>query len=60
MRRKSKFKRHNGIYHCRYCNEQTSYNDRTCDKCRDTIKCKRCKKRLKQDSFENDKKVCKQ
>jgi hypothetical protein len=42
-------KKRMNVCHCRYCNSETNNKGRICDYCRNTIKCKRCKKRLSKD-----------
>jgi hypothetical protein len=46
-------KKRMNVCHCRYCNSETNNKGRICDYCRNTIKCKRCKKRLSKDKFTN-------
>jgi very-short-patch-repair endonuclease len=57
---KSKFKRHNNIHHCRYCDIETKNKNRICDEHKNTRECKRCKKRVNKNNYQIGKQVCNQ
>lgn len=57
--RKIIHKKTNTTKHCKYCGVETNNKKRVCDDCNDTIKCRKCEKRLKKSKFEEGKFICK-